>query len=83
MSYPHWSISIYAGNGSPIASPTFGSEQEARKAFYNPASFDGEMLPESYAAVLWEMKDEGQASAILSKVVSLPVSAPETWSPGF
>jgi hypothetical protein len=84
MSYPHWSIAIYDGNGAQVAAPTFASEQEARKAFYNPTSFDGEAaLPDSYAAVLWEMRDEGQASAVLSKVVSLPVEAPETWSPGF
>jgi len=41
MSYPHWSIAIYAGNGAPITTPTFASEQEARKAFNNPTAFDG------------------------------------------
>jgi len=83
VSYPHWSIAIYAGNGAPVTTPTFASEQEARKAFSNPTAFDGEALPDSYAAVLWEIKDEGQASAVLSKVVSLTVTAPDTWAPGF
>jgi hypothetical protein len=82
MSHPHWSIAIYRGNGEPITSPTFLTEQEARKAFNSPDVFDPDSLPESYAAVLWEMKEDG-ASAILAKVVSLPMSAPEVWSPSF
>jgi hypothetical protein len=83
MSATHWSIAIYGGNGTPLTSPSYSSENEARRAFNSPDVFDPEALPESYAAVLWEMKDSGQASAVLSKVVSAPVSEPDTWSPGF
>jgi len=83
MSNPHWSIAIYGGNGAPLTSPTYVSEKDARKAFNSPDVFDPESLPESYAAVLWEMKEDGQASAILSKVVSAPVTAPDAWTPSF
>ena len=83
MSNLQWSIAVYGGDGAPISSPTYLSEREARKAFNSPDVFDPEALPDSYAAVLWEMKEDGQASAILSKVVSAPVSEPDTWSPSF
>jgi hypothetical protein len=83
MSNPQWSIAIYGGSGEPISSPTFASEQEARKAFNNPNVFEAETLPESYAAVLWEVKEDAPPSAILSKVVSLPPAPPEVWSPSF
>jgi hypothetical protein len=83
MSNAHWSIAIYCGTSEPITSPTYMSEQEARKAFNSPDAFEIESLPESYAAVLWEMKEDGAPSAVLSKVVSMPTSMPEVWSPSF
>ena len=78
-----WSIAIYCGSSEPITSPTYASEQEARKAFHNPNAFEAEVLPESYAAVLWEMKEDGPPSAVLSKVVTLPPPQHEVWSPSF
>lgn len=83
MSHPHWAITVYGGNGTPITSPTYLSEKDARKAFNSPDVFEAETLPDSYAAVLWEMREDGQASAVLSKVVSAPVEQPDAWSPSF
>jgi hypothetical protein len=83
MSATHWSIAIYGSNGTPLTSPTYSCEKEARNAFNSPDAFDPESLPESYAAVLWEMNEGGNSSALLSKVVRTPVSEPDTWSPGF
>ena len=78
---PYWSVAVYGDEKA--TSPQYSSEHEARQAFRNPALFVESALPESYAVVLWQCTSEGQQSALTSQVVSLPVTAPEAWSPSF
>ena len=83
MSHPYWSVAVYSGLHDAVTSPPFSTEKEARQAFHNPGLFEAESLPESYAVVLWQTKEVGEQSAVLSKVVSMPVELHEVWSPSF
>jgi len=79
---PYWSIVLHAGEWTQ-ASPQYGSESEARKAFQQHETIVPNDFPESYAVVLWECQEAGPQNALLSKVVSIPKAQPDVWSPSF